>query len=82
MLSCEVHFVRCGFYHVAQPKHGTVRNAAQRNARQRNETKRGPARPQSLFSRAGGRNTTYFKLDVGGLIYDCSFLLQSLMTSK
>lgn len=40
MLSCEVHFVRCGFYHVAQIRYGTVRNGTVRNGTKRNGTKR------------------------------------------
>lgn len=38
MLSCEVHFVRCGFYHVAQIRYGTVRNGTVRNGTKRNGT--------------------------------------------
>ena len=44
MLSCEVHFVRCGFYHVAQTK----RNATKRNTTKRNDTM--PPSPKDFFS--------------------------------
>ena len=48
MLSCEVHFVRCGFYHLAQTK----RNATKSNTTKRNATKQNytmPPSPKDFF---------------------------------